>query len=188
MDFVVPSGGLIMTRDHAAYRKALLQTFLDGAQLSGAAMDLLACALEEIFAAEAYVRHRTGQVAYLWSRLHDRVPVVRPAGGHAVFLDLQRFLPELSTEHCPAEALSAYLYELAGIRVTKGPPSAPSQRALGIELLRLAVPSRKYLNDHLDDVAEAVLYAYAHRGAIRGLRRSEDPARAKYDPAHFVPL
>jgi tryptophanase len=59
---------------------------------------------------------------------------------------------------------------------------------LGIELLRLAVPARKYLRGHLDDVAEAVLYAYTHRSAIRGLRRSEDPARAKYDPAHFFPL
>lgn len=187
-NFLVASGGLILTRDQGAYRKALMQTFLDGAQPSGAAMELFACGLEEVFGTEAYARHRTEQVAYLWRRLDGSVPLVRPAGGHAVFLDLSRFLPTLPPEHCPAEALAAFLYELAGVRVTKGPPSAPSQRARGVDLLRLAVPARKYLNGHMDDVAAAILYAYAHRAEIRGLRRIDDPQRAKHDPAHFIPV
>lgn len=187
-DFLVASGGLILTRDQGAYRKALMQTFLDGAQLSGSAMEALASGLEECFAAEAYIRYRTGQVAHLWQRLKENVPVVRPAGGHAVFLDVIKFLPNFPLEHCPAEALAAFLYELSGVRATKGPPLAPSQRALGIDLLRLAVPARKYLQGHLDDVAAAVLYAYAHRSEIRGLRRIDDPARAKFDPAHFTPV
>jgi tyrosine phenol-lyase len=187
-DLLVSSGGLILTRDEAVYQKALMQTFLDGAQLSGVAMELLATALEDVFAAESYIRHRVGQVAYLWQRLEDSVPLVHPAGGHAVFLDLKKFLPDLPPEKFPAEALAAFLYQLAGIRVTKGPPSAPGQRALDIELLRLAVPARKYLSGHLDDVAEAILLAHAHRNEIRGLQRIDDPARAKYDPPHFTSL
>jgi tyrosine phenol-lyase len=187
-DFLVSSGGLILTRDHSVYRRALMQTFLDGAQPSGTTMEGLALALNEIFAAKTHVAHRVGQVADLWSRLERHVPVVRPAGGHAVFLDLSKFLPNFAREHCPAEALAAYLYELSGVRITKGPPLAPSQRALGIELLRLAVPARKYVQGHLEDVARAVLYAYANRSEIRGLRRIDDPARAKYDPAHFTPV
>jgi tyrosine phenol-lyase len=185
-DFLVSSGGLILTRDQAGYRKASMQCFLDGAQLPANAMELVAAALEDIFAAESYVAQRVGQVDYLWRRLQGGLPLVHPTGGHAVFIDLNAFLPELTPEQFPAEALAAFIYQVSGIRVTKGPPMAPSQAAKGIQLLRLAVPARKYLRGHLDDVAEAVLYAYANRKEIRGLKRIEDPARSKYDPAHFI--
>ncbi len=71
----------------------------------------------------------------------------------------KRFAASGRAEKFPAEALAAFLYQRAGIRVTKGPPPAPSQMARGVELLRLALPARKYLHGHLDDVAEALLYA-----------------------------
>ena len=187
-DFLVSSGGLILTRDEAAYRKASMQCFLEGAQLPGSAMDLLATALEDIFAAESYITQRVGQVEYLWRRLHGAVPLVHPPGGHAVFIDLNAFLAHLAPEQFPAEALAAFLYRMAGVRVTKGPPLVPSQAAKRISVLRLAVPARKYLRGHLDDVAEAVLHAYANRKEIRGLKRIEDPARSKYEPAHFTQL
>ena len=185
-DFLVSSGGLILTRDQAGYRKASMQCFLDGAQLPANAMELVAAALEDIFAAESYVAQRVGQVDYLWRRLQDGLPLVHPTGGHAVFIDLNGFLPELTPEQFPAEALAAFIYQVSGIRVTKGPPLAPSQAARGTHLLRLAVPARKYLRGHLDDVAEAFLSAHANREEIRGLKRIEDPARSKYDPAHFI--
>jgi tyrosine phenol-lyase len=187
-DFLVSSGGFILTRDEAAYRKAAMQCFLDGAQLPGGAMDLLATALEDIFAAESYIAHRVGQIDYLWRRLNGTVPLVSPAGGHAVFIDLNASLSHLVPEQFPAESLAAFLYQISGVRVSKGPPMAPSQAAKGINLLRLAVPARKYLRGHLDDVAEAVLYAYSQRKEIRGLKRIEDPARSKYEPAHFTQL
>jgi tyrosine phenol-lyase len=187
-DFLVSSGGLILTRDEAAYRKASMQCFLDGAQLPGSAMDLLATALEDIFTAECYMTQRVGQVDYLWRRLNGNVPLVHPPGGHAVFIDLNEFLAHLTPQQLPAEALAAFLYRMSGVRVTKGPPMAPSQSAKGINLLRLALPARKYLRGHLDDVAEAILYAYANRQEIRGLKRIEDPARSKYEPAHFIQL
>jgi tryptophanase len=71
------------------------------------------------------------------------------------------------------------------MRATKGPPPAPSQVERGVDLLRLAVPARKYVQGHMDDVAEAVLYAYAQRNEINGLKRLDKPGRGKYDPAHF---
>ena len=185
-DWLVSCGGLILMRDEAAYRTASMQNFLDGGQLTGSAMDLLAAALADIFAAQSYVTHRVGQVEHLWRRLHDAVPLVHPAAGHAVFIDLDRFLPHLAPEQFPAEALAAFIYQISGVRVTKGSPLAPSQAAKGIHLLRLAVPARKYLRGHLDDVAEAVLYAYANRKEIKGLKKLEDPKRSKYDPAQFI--
>lgn len=187
-DLLVSSGGFILTRERGSYQKAFMQAFIDGAQLSGSAMELLATALEEIFASESYVTHRVGQVNYLWRRLNDGVPLIQPAGGHAVFLDVKAFLPHVKAEQFPTEALAAFIYHMSGVRVTKGPPAAPSQVARGVDLLRLAVPARKYLNEHLDDVTEAIFYAYANRSEITGLKRSEDPTRSKYEPAYFQHL
>lgn len=187
-DLLVPSGGLILTRDRAAYQKASMQAFLDGVQLPGGAMELLATALRDIFAAEPYVADRVSQVNYLWRRLNGAVPLVKPAAGHAVFIDVKEFLPHLSPAQFPAEALAAFLYHMSGIRLTKGPPPAPGQSARGIDLLRIAIPARKYLQGHLNDAAEALLYAYARRAEITGLKRIEDPSRTKYEPSYFEPL
>ena len=187
-DFLVPSGGLILTRDRVTQQKAVMQSFLDGVQPSASSMAMLAAGLEEIFTSDGYVASRVAQVNHLWHRLSGAVPVLSPPAGHAVFIDVKKFLPNLPTDGYPAEALAAFLYELSGIRVTKGPPLAPSQVARGTELLRLAVPARKYLEAQMNDVAEAIIYAQAHRSEIKGLKRIDDPTRAKYDPAHFSEL
>jgi tyrosine phenol-lyase len=187
-DFLVPVGGMIGTRDMASYRKAYLQSFLDGAQPPPSAMQMISSALEEIFAADAYVTSRVEQVNYLWRRLREGVPLVHPPAGHAVYIDLAAFLPHVAPENHRAEALAAFLYHVSGVRVTKGPPPAPAQTARGTDLLRLAVPARKYVQGHMDDVAEALLYAYAHRKEIKGFQPVEDPQRSKYQPCHFEPL
>jgi len=187
-DLLVPVGGLILTRDKTSYQKAYMQSFLDGVQMPGHVMELLATALDEIFQAESYLNDRVGQVNYLWRRLKDGVPLVHPPGGHAVFIDVKAFMAHLPPEQHPAEALAAFVYLTSGIRLTKGPPPAASQVEHGVDLLRLAVPARKYLRGHIDDVAEAILYAHANRHEIKGLKRIEDPTRSKYDPAHFAEL
>ncbi len=187
-DFLVPVGGLILTRDKSSQQKAFMQSFLDGVQPSGSAMALLTTALHEIFAADGYLTSRVEQVDYLWRRLKDGVPVLSPPAGHGVFIDVKKFVPELAPERFPAEAVAAFIYQASGIRVTKGPPLAPSQVARGTDLLRLAVPARRYLQGHMDDVAKALHYAHSHRDEIKGLSKIDDPARSKYDPAHFTQL
>lgn len=187
-DFLVREGGFIGTRDEKLYQRAYLQSFLDGAQLSSAALERLAGALREVCLSDAYVASRGAQVEYLFSALaRAGLPVVRPAGGHAVYLDLNRFLPHVPAAAFPAEALAAYVFALSGIRLTKGPPPTQAQSARGINLLRIAVPARRYLSAHLDDVAAALSHAYAHRGEIRGLRIVEQPGRSRYAPPHFTP-
>jgi tryptophanase len=152
-------------------------------------MEQMAIALKEIFASDAYLESRVEQVHYLWQRLVDEgLPVLRPSAGHAVYIDVKAFVPHLGPGQFPAETLAAFLYQQSGIRVTKGPPAAPSQAVRGVELLRLAVPARKYLNGHLDDVARALRSAYRERNEIKGLNKVEDPSRSKYQPSHFVPL
>jgi tyrosine phenol-lyase len=187
-DLLVPLGGLILTRDRASYQKAYLQSFLDGVQMPGHAMELLATALDEIFQTESYLSHRVGQVNYLWRRLNGGVPLVHPSGGHAVFIDVKAFMKHVPPDQHPAEALAAFVYLTSGIRLTKGSPPAPSQVEHGIDLLRLAVPARKYFRAHMDDISEAILYAFANRHEIKGLKRIEDSARSNYEPAYFAQL
>jgi tryptophanase len=127
-------------------------------------------------------------VKYLWDKLAGAVPVLRPASGHGVFIDVKKFFAPNRPESFAAEALAAFLYQRSGVRVSKGPPLAPSQVARGVELLRLAVPARKYLNGHMDDVASAVGYAFTQRNEIRALKKIDDAAQSKYDPGHFVTL
>jgi tyrosine phenol-lyase len=187
-DFLVQAGGIIAMRDHASYQKASIQNFLGGSQPTGAAMEAMADALEEIFAGDSYVTSRVEQVNYLWRRLKDGIPILKPAGGHGVFIDAKSFLPHVAAENYPAEALAAFIYHVSGIRATKGPPLAPSQTARGVELLRLAVPARRYVQGHMDDVAEAVQYAYSRRGEIKGLKKLEKPGRSRFEPALFSRL
>ncbi|HEY7319641.1 MAG TPA: tryptophanase [Candidatus Binatia bacterium] len=187
-DFLTPAGGIIAIRDATKYQKALAQSFLDGSQASSATMATLAIALQEIFASDSYVAGRVGQVNYLWRRLKDGIPILTPPGGHAVFVDVRSFLPHVPAEHFPAEALAAFIYHMSGIRITKGPPLAPSQTARGVELLRLAVPARRYVQGHMDDVAEAIQYAYSRRDEIKGLKKLEKPGRSRFEPALFTAL
>ena len=187
-DFLVDAGGFVLARDRASHQKATMQSFLDGVQLSAGNMESIAVALAEIFASEAHAKQRVEQVKYLWGKLAETLPVLRPAGGHAVFIDLKKFFAESTPQPFLAEALAAYVYLKSGIRLTKGPPLAPSQAARGAQLFRLAVPARKYLNGHMDDVANALRDAYKHRHEIKGLKKVDDPSRSKYDPAHFVNL
>jgi tyrosine phenol-lyase len=185
-DFLVAVGGMIATRDPGKYQHAHVQSFLNGSQPPGMAMQAMTAALDEIFNGDSYVTSRVEQVNYLWRRLKDGIPVLTPPGGHGVFIDAKSFLPHVAPEDHPAEAVAAFIYHVAGIRVTKGPPLAPSQVSRGCEFLRLAVPARRYLQGHMDDVAEAVLYAFAHRNEIKGLKKVEKSGRSKYDPALFA--
>lgn len=192
-DFSVREGGFIGIRDEKSYQRAYVQSFLDGAQPSSAALSSLAFSLQEIFRSDRYAAERVGQVEYLWRAMSGSregggkgVPVLCPAGGHGVFVDVRAFLPDLPPERHPAEALAAFVYAVSGVRVTKGPPLAQEQAARGIELLRLAVPARRYLQGHMDDVATAFHYAFSHRREIRGLKRIEQAGRAKYAPPLFA--
>jgi len=188
-DFPVREGGFIATRDEKSFHKAYFQSFLDGAQPFSSALESLSIALREIFQGDRYVASRVKQTQYLWRNLAEKgIAVLRPEAGHAVFIDVKSLLPEIPSEHHPAEALAAFIYSVSGVRITKGPPLTREQTARGIELLRLALPARRYLQGHLDDVAEAVLCALAHRDEIKGLRQIEKPGRSKYEPPLFVPI
>jgi tryptophanase len=187
-DFSAASGGFLAMREAPAYQKAYAQSFLDGSQAPAATVAALAVALEEVLANDGWTARRVGQVQHLWDRLNGSIPLLSPAGGHAIFIDVEKFLPHISSENFRAEALAAFVYEISGVRLVKGPPPAPSQVARKVDLLRVALPARRYLRAHLEDAANALLYAHAHRSEIKGFARIETAGRARFAPPLFTPL
>jgi tyrosine phenol-lyase len=140
-----------------------------------------------------HMHARIGQVEYLGHRLIDMgVPVVRPIGGHAVYLDARAFYPHIPQDEFPAQALAANLYEDAGVRaMERGIVSAGRDQATGehhrpaLELVRLTIPRRVYTQAHMDIVAESAAAVYDERARARGLRMVYEPRYLRFFQARF---
>ncbi len=160
--------------------------------MAGYDLEALAVGLEEVLDPR-YLQHRLDQAAYLGDRLLAAgVPIVRPTGGHAVFIDAGALLDHLPWHVFPGVALSAYLYEISGVRSCEigsllfGLKHADGSDAPAPnELLRLAIPRRMYTSAHLDYVAEAVAYAAEHRREIPGLRFTYEAPVLRHFTAKF---
>jgi tryptophanase len=160
--------------------------------LAGYDMEALAVGLEEGLD-EQYLRYRLGHTEYLGTKLLDAgIPIVRPTGGHAVFIDAGTLLDHIPWHQFPGTAMSAYLYELSGVRAGEiGSLIFARKNADGTvtpapyELLRLAIPRRMYTLSHLDYVAEAVAYAAEHKHDIRGVRFTYEAPVLRHFTARF---
>ena len=136
---------------------------------------------------EDYLRYRIRSTEYLGDALSDAgVPVVRPIGGHAVFIDARALLPHIDPLEYPGHALAVALYREGGIRsceigtVMFGRHADGSESAAPMDLVRLAIPRRTYTQAHFDYVAEVVGYVGAQRLGADGAR---DHARAPPAPS-----
>jgi len=162
--------------------------------LAGRDLSALAVGLREVVD-EQYLEYRIASVRYLWNEL-DRagIPLLRPAGGHAVYLDGQAFLPHVPPEELPAQSVSVALYQEAGVRTVevgtvmfgKTLPDGRQEPA-PLDLLRLAIPRRVYTQSHIDYVAEAVTYVFEHRETLGGYRISDEPAALRHFTCGFEP-
>lgn len=193
-------GGFLCTRDEALARQErelliLTEGYPTYGGLSGRDLEAIAVGLEEVLD-EDYLAYRAASTAYVCDALAAaEVPVVTPAGGHAVYLDARRFLPNLSPLQYPGWALSVELYRHAGIRACEigtvmfgmDPRSGEEQPAKW-DLVRLAIPRRVYTQSHMDYVVEAVREVFAARDSIRGLRIVEQPRFLRHFTARFEPI
>jgi tyrosine phenol-lyase len=198
-DCLVNIGGFLAMRDEAVLVRAReLVVVYEGMPsyggMAGRDMEAMAQGLVEALD-DDYLAHRVGQVAYLGERLEKAgVPIVRPVGGHAVFLDARAFLPHLTQDDLPAQALAAELYVESGVRsmergiVSAGRDENGENRHPRLELVRLTIPRRVYTDRHLDVVAEAVIELYHERESIRGLRFVYEPPSLRFFTARFEPL
>jgi len=162
--------------------------------MAGRDMEALAIGIEESMS-DDHIRARIGQVRYLGELLEQwSIPIVRPIGGHAIFLDARRFYPHLAQTDFPAQTLAAELYLDSGVRaMERGIVSAGRDPATGdhrypkLELTRLTIPRRVYTQAHMDVVAESVKAVYDHRDSTRGLRMVYEPQYLRFFQARFEP-
>jgi tryptophanase len=163
--------------------------------LAGRDLEALAIGLREILD-EDYLQYRIASTEYVGRRLHEAgVPLLRPIGGHAVYLDARRFCAHLPDEELPGWALSVALYEHAGIRsceignVMFGTPDGQGGWSWpALDLVRLAIPRRVYTQSHMDYVVEAVSELHAERASIPGLRFTQRPDVLPHFTARFEPV
>ena len=200
-DNLVNIGGFLALRDPELAReaRALLVAF-EGLHtyggMSGRDMEALAEGIREMVATDDHVRARVGQVEYLGERLIKAgIPVVRPIGGHGVFLNAAEILDHLPQEHFPAQALAAAIYLDSGVRgmergiVSAGrDPETGENRFPKLELVRLTIPRRVYTQSHMDVTAESVVAVYEQRHDVRGLRFSYEPDQLRFFQARFEPI
>ncbi len=199
-DSLVNIGGFLALNDQKVFEEARnLVVVFEGLHtyggLAGRDMEAMAIGIEESVQ-EDHIRARVGQVLYLGRKLSDwGVPIVRPVGGHAVFLDAKQFYPQVAHEEFPAQTLAANLYLDSGVRsmergiVSAGRDSKTGKnRAPKLELVRLTIPRRVYTQAHMDVVAESVLAVWDEREKAKGLRMVYEPEYLRFFQARFEPL
>jgi len=199
-DLLVNIGGFFACNDESLFLKAQnMVVVYEGLHtyggLAGRDMEAMAQGLREAVMQE-HQDARIGQVRYLGVHLRKAgVPIVRPIGSHAIFLDAKTFLPHLDQDQFPAQTLAAELYLEAGIRsmergnVSAGrDPKTGNNRRPALELVRLTLPRRVYTQAHMDVVVEAVARVYERRNEIRGLKMVYEPEYLRFFQARFAPL
>jgi tyrosine phenol-lyase len=198
-DSLVNIGGWLALRDaRLAEQARSLVVLFEGLHtyggMAGRDMEAMAIGIAESVQ-EDHIRARVGQVEYLGHKLIDAaIPIVRPIGGHAVFLDAGAILPHVPRAAYPAQALAAALYLESGIRamergaVSAGRDSAGHDRVPKLELVRLTIPRRVYTQAHMDVVAESVAMVYTEREAVGGLRFTYEPEHLRFFQARFEPV
>lgn len=199
-DYLINIGGLLAFKNNADWARkaeAKIRIYEGGVRDGGLpAADLAAMArgMREMVD-DHYIRSRVEQAARLAGWLEEAgVPVVRPTGSHAVFLDAKRFLPHVDQDEYPAQRLAGELYLETGVRamergnVSKGRDHAGVNYRPALELVRLTLPRRVYTDDHLRAVAEGIIRLHQRRESIRGLRFTYEPPELRFFQGRFEPL
>ncbi len=199
-DSLVNIGGWLALNDPELYAEASnLVVVYEGLHtyggMSGRDMEAMARGIVESVD-DDHIRTRVGQVEYLGAKLLDAgVPIVKPVGGHAVYLDAKRFYPHIPQTAFPAQALAAYLYEDAGIRaMERGAVSAGRDAETGenhlpsLELVRLTIPRRVYTQAHMDVTAESVIAVWEEAETATGLKMVYEPQYLRFFQAKFERL
>lgn len=185
-------GGFLATNDDklaAEARNLLILTegFPTYGGLAGRDLEAIAQGLDEVLD-EDYLRYRATSTAYLCDHLHAAgVPLLRPPGGHAVYLDAERFLPHIPRSQFPGQALACALYLHGGIRSCEIGPVMFGENAL-MDLVRLAIPRRVYTQSHIDYTVEAILEVFERRDEIRGYEITWQPKTLRHFTCQFAPV
>lgn len=171
-------GGFLALNNHELAQKItnyliLIEGFPTYGGLAGRDLEAIAIGLEEAMD-ENYLAYRTNQVQYLANLLTDAgISVIRPAGGHAVYVDARKFYPHIPSHEFPGQTLVVELYKECGVRSVEigtlmfGKPDGTIPK---LDLVRLAIPRRVYTTMHMNYVAEGLIELYKVRESARGMK------------------
>ncbi|MHB2017985.1 MAG: beta-eliminating lyase-related protein [Candidatus Xenobia bacterium] len=190
-DALANTGGFLALRngilaDRIRQQVVITEGFPTYGGLSGRDLDALAVGLREGLS-DDYLTYRIQSVRWLAEALESHgVPVVRPCGGHAVFVDAGTLLPHIPRSQYPGIALAAALYLEGGVRsVEVGSlmfDGAPH------ELVRLTIPHRVYTQGHLQHVARTFEQVVSPRHCVGGYRLVQAPRLLRHFTAHLEPV
>jgi tryptophanase len=191
-------GFLALNRDDVAEQCRTLLILTEGfptyGGLAGYDLEAIARGLEEVVE-EPYLRYRLRSTEYLAEKVAAAgVPIIQPAGGHAVYLDARALLPHIPPLAYPGIALVNALYLEAGVRgveigtVMFGLRPDGTEAAGDMDLVRLAIPRRVYTQSHIDYVAEAVIHVAARGDRLRGYRIASSQRVLRHFTASFANL
>jgi tryptophanase len=190
-------GWLAMNDDELALQCRNLLILTEGfptyGGLAGRDLEALAQGLSEAVEHD-YLRYRIRSTGYLGEALHRAgIPVVRPIGGHAVYIDARAFLPHVEPLRYPGQALAVALYETGGVRACEigtvmfGRRPDGTEQPAAMDLVRLAIPRRTYTQSHIDYVIEVCERVAAHASELRGYRIVDEPPVLRHFTARFAP-
>jgi tryptophanase len=199
-DALVNMGGFLALNDDALAARArnlliMTEGFPTYGGLAGRDLEAIAQGLDEVLD-EHYLHYRIRSVEYLGERLVAAgVPILRPPGGHAVYLNARKFLPHVPPHEFPGQSLVVELYRTGGIRsVEIGSVMFGRNDSRGtflparMVLVRLAIPRRVYTQSHIDYVVEVVLECFGKKDSMKGYRIVDEPPALRHFTAKFAPL
>lgn len=193
-------GGFLALRDEKLARQCrnlliITEGFPTYGGLAGRDLEAIAIGLREVMD-EHYLQYRIRSIEYLANKLIDAgVPIIRPAGGHAVYLDAKAFNTHIPPDQYPGQALACALYLAGGIRGVEigslmfGKYDAARRLVPApMELVRLAIPRRVYTQSHIDYVAEVVIEVFRKKREIQGLEITEEAPMLRHFTAKLRPV
>jgi tryptophanase len=199
-DALVNIGGFLAMNDEELAmqcRNLLIVTegFPTYGGLSGRDLEAVAQGLEEVVD-EHYLEYRIKSVEYLGNKLIDAgVPIIEPPGGHAIYIDANRFLPDIPSDQYPGQSIVCELYIEGGIRAVEigsvmfgkydeNGKLIPSM----MELVRMAIPRRVYTQSHIDYLIEIILEVYNNRDKLKGYKITYEAPMLRHFTAEFKPI
>ncbi|MDP2303408.1 MAG: tryptophanase [Ignavibacteria bacterium] len=199
-DALVNIGGFLALNDEELAMKCrnlliVTEGFPTYGGLAGRDLEAVAQGLEEVVD-EHYLQYRIRSVEYLGEKLVNAgVPIIEPPGGHAIYIDAKRFLPDVPPEQFPGQSVTCELYIEGGIRGCEiGSVMFGKYDAAGkltpppMELVRLAIPRRVYTQSHIDFVSEVIIEVYNNRKKLKGYEITYQAPMLRHFTAQFKPL
>ena len=200
-DGLVNIGGFLSLNDSELSQKItnmliLIEGFPTYGGLAGRDLEAISRGLQEVLN-EDYLRFRINQTRYLGEMLMESdIPIVKPVGGHAVYVDAKHLLPHIPQSQFPGQALVVELYKRAGIRAVEigSLMFSHKDKETGetvypeLELVRLAIPRRVYTSMHMQYVAESFIEIYKEREQIKGLKIEYEAEFLRHFTARLRPV